>query len=265
MRFKPSTIPPLKSEKAQILPNRLGTLFREVIAPPISFENLKKLQLLEEVVVTEKRRGSELERLRDRSSGRIDVFSSDDPRRDMWLSTYLSARGYIVSEGMGTMDIQSRNPNSPNNSRPVVYLDGVMLTDFDILWRFRLDIVDYIEVSPTGIGSGIMGGGGVIRIVTNPNLRWERLGERTHTSYEIPLAFEGKKEFYTPVYSSYDSEFFRAFGTLGWFPDLRTDKSGRFSLKVNRQDLEELELHVEGIINGDEFLSCRLLVETDPE
>ena len=265
VRFKPSAIPPLKSERAQILPNRLGSLFREVKAPPISFENLKKLQMLDEVTVTEKRRGNQLQRLKDRSPGRVDVFSSDDPRRDMWLSTYLSTRGYIVTEGLGTVDIQSSNPNSPNNRKPVVYLDGVMLTDFDILWRFRLDIVEYIELNPTGIGSGIMGGGGVIRIVTNPNLRRETLGERTHISYEIPLTFESKKVYYTPVYSSYDSEFFRAFGTLGWFPDLRTDISGSLSFKVNPQNLEELELHVEGIINGDEFVSCRLFMETDTE
>ncbi|MEJ2584532.1 MAG: hypothetical protein P8Z38_05640, partial [Robiginitalea sp.] len=265
VRFKPSAVPPLKSERAHILPGRLGNLFREVEAPPISFENLKKLQLLDEVVVTEKRRGNRLQRLQNRSSGRIDVFASDDPRRDMWLSTYLSNRGYIVNEGLGSMEIRARNPNSPNNDKPVIYLDGVMLTNFDILWRFRLDIVDYIEVNQTGIGSGIMGGGGVIRIATNPNLRRERLGERTHISYDIPLAFEAKKKFYTPVYSSYDSEFFRAFGTLGWFPDLRTDTSGSLSFKVHPQNLAELELHVEGIVNSDEFVSCRLLIATDTE
>ena len=70
-----------------------------------------------------------------------------------------------------------------------------------------------------GIGSirsGIMGGGGVIRIVTDPALRRDPLVTRSFQSYEVPLAFGGgKKQFYTPVYSSYNSEFFEAFGTLG--------------------------------------------------
>lgn len=262
VQFKPSAVPPLKSERANILPSRLGSQFAEIKVPPISFENLKKLQLLDEVTVSQKRRFSRLQRLQDRSPGRIDVFAENDPRRDMWLSTYLSGRGFAVSEGLGTVEIQARNPNSPNNRTPIVYLDGVMLTDFDLLWRFRLDIVDYIEVNPIGIGSGIMGGGGVIRIVTDPNLRREKLGERSFNSYEIPLAFGGKKDFYTPVYSSYNSDFFDAFGTLGWLPDLKADSKGGITFYTKNYGLDDLVLHVEGIVNGDEFVSCRVPLNT---
>ncbi len=266
VQFKPSAIPPLKSERAQILPNRLGSLFREVKAPPISFENLKKLQVLDEVVITQERRMQRLERLRDRSNGSIDIFTPNDLRRGMWLGSYLSGRGYIFDENPnGTVNLAARNPNSPNNSRPMVYLDGVMLTDFSVLWRYRMDIVDYVEINRAGIGSGIMGGGGVIRIVTDPTLRRNQLASRSFQSYEVPLAFGNKKQFYTPVYSSYNSEFFEAYGTLGWLPDLRADDKGEISFFAKSHGLDELVLHVEGVVNGNEFVSCRVPLDTRVE
>lgn len=262
VHFKPSAIPPLKSEKAKILHSRLGRQYQEISVPPISFENLKKIQILDEVTVTEERRISRLQQLQDRTPGRIDIFAINDPRRNMWLSTYLSGRGFVVNEGLGTLDIEFRNPNSPNSREPVIYLDGVMLTDFDILWRFPLDIVDYIEINPTGIGSGLMGGRGVIRIVTDPTLRRESFEPPAFQSYEVPLAFGNNKQFYTPVYSSYTDEFFEAFGTLGWEPDLRADSEGVISFYTQDHGLEDLVLQVEGIVNGNEFVSCRVPLVT---
>jgi hypothetical protein len=139
------------------------------------------------------------------------------------------------------------------------------LTDFGILWRFRLDIVDYIEINPTGVGSGMLGGGGVIRIVTDPALRRDQLVPTSFQSYKVPLVFGSKKQFYTPVYSSYNSEFFEAYGTLGWEPDLKADADGAISFHTKSYGLDELVLHVEGIVNGDEFVSCRVPLNTDTE
>lgn len=262
VQFKPAGVPSMDSHKAALLPNRLGPRFTEIRAQPISFENLERLQILDEVVVSEARRIQRLERLRDRSPGRVDIFAKDDPRRMMFLDAYLSGRGYRVTEGLGTLDIVAGNPNSPSNPRPIVYLDGVLLTDFDLLWRFRLDIVDYIEINPTGIGSGIYGGGGVIRIVTDPSISPAGPAPKAFQSYEIPLAFGQDKTFYTPVYSSYNNEFFRAFGTLGWVPDLQADRTGGMAFTTRHHGVEAMELHVEGIINGNEFVSARVLVET---
>ncbi|MDG1571220.1 hypothetical protein OZ410_02760 [Robiginitalea sp. M366] len=256
IQFKPSGIPEFKTGGAVVLPNPVGARLAEVDIPPISFENLERLQMLEEVVITENLQRTRMEMLRDRSIGKLDYFETNDPRRNQFLSNYLSGRGYIVDEGLGTVQIRARNPNSPNNSRPIVYLDGVLLTDFDILWRFRLDIVDYIEVNPAGIGSGIMGGGGVIRIVTDPNLRIGSDPSRNaFNSYDVPLAFGIPKRYYTPVYASHSGPFFEHYGTLDWIPDLRPGPDGQFSLRLKDYGLESFTLYVEGIVNGDDYIS----------
>ncbi len=260
IQFKPSAIPPWKGLRAPLLPSRLGQTLGEIEVPPISFENLERLQMLDEVVVTKMQRRERLEKIRDRSMGRVDVFKEDDPRRLQFLSNYLSGRGYIVNEDQtGGVSIVARNPNSPNNARPIIYLDGVMLFDYDILWRFQMNVVDYIEINPSGIGSGIMGGGGVIRIVTDPSMAFQdRAIRKPYRSYSVPLAFEREKRFYSPVYSSYTSEFYEAFGVVDWRPDLRTKDEGGLNLTVKNPSGGNLELHVEGIINGDEFVSTRL-------
>jgi len=81
----------------------------------------------------------------------------------------------------------------------------------------------------------------------------------------VPLAFGSKKQFYTPVYSSYNSEFFETYGTLGWVPDLRAGAEGGFSFYTKNHGLDQLVLHVEGVVNGDEFVSCRIPLDTDIE
>jgi hypothetical protein len=112
----------------------------------------------------------------------------------------------------------------------------------------------------------MLGGGGVIRIVTDPALRRDPLISKSFQSYEVPLAFGGgKKQFYTPVYSSYNSEFFEAFGTLGWMPELKADAKGEISFYTKSYGLDELVLHVEGIVNGNEFVSCRVPLDTGAE
>ena len=83
------------------------------------------------------------------------------------------------------------------------------------------------------MGSGIMGGGGVIQIVTDPSLRFARRdGTLSFNEYEIPLAYGVQKRFYTPVYPSYNSPFFRKFGTLDWHPDVRPDEHGQFHFQI---------------------------------
>ena len=252
--FKPAGVPKYTPDFKISLPNPPQESLTQIEFPPISFKNLEKLQVLDEVVVTKKRDATRMEKLKDRSNGSLDFFELDDPRRNQFLSNYLSGRGFIVSEAMGQVSITARNPNTPNNPIPIVYLDGVLLTDFTLLYRFSLNAVDYIEINKSGIGSGIMGGGGVIKIVTDTRLMFaQRDGALSFNEYEVPLAYGIQKRFYTPVYPSYSSPFFRKFGTLDWHPDVRPDENGKFQFQFKDYGLERLRVFVSGIVNGEAY------------
>jgi hypothetical protein len=254
VHFKPAGIPKYTPRFNISIPGPPKDRISEVEFPPISFENLEKLQVLDEVVVTKKRDAMRMEKLKDRSNGSLDFFELDDPRRNQFLANYLSGRGFIVSEAMGQVSITARNPNTPNNPIPIVYLDGVLLTDFTLLYRFSLNAVDYIEINKSGIGSGLMGGGGVIKIFTDTSLMFaNRDGALSFNEYEVPLAYGVQKRFYTPVYPSYSSPFFKKFGTVDWHPDVRPDENGKLYFQFKDYGLERLRVFVSGIVNGEAY------------
>ena len=257
VQFKPSIVPEYKSSSFPVLGNRAKIDNEPISIGMISFENLENLQKLEEVTVTKDRLKTRLDRLKDRSYGRIDIFEDDDPRRNMTLSAYLSGQGYITnSYAAGEFFIVARNPNSPNNAVPLIILDGVMLVDYSILWQFRMDIVDYVEINRSGMGAGLMGGGGVIRIVTDPVRRQFGSSSRSlYTPYEIPLAFETQKRFYNPTYSSYTSGFFLKYGTIDWQPEVALEKDGMVTLKIKDHGVSDIKLFLEGVVNGSDYVS----------
>ena len=130
VQFKPSIVPEYKSSSFPVLGNRVKIDNEPLSIGMISFENLETLQKLEEVTITKDRLKTRLDRLKDRSMGNVDLFEDDDPRRNMFLDAYLSDKGFITNSYNGDFFIVARNPNTPNNARPIIFLDGVMLIDF---------------------------------------------------------------------------------------------------------------------------------------
>jgi hypothetical protein len=255
VRFKPTFIPPFQINQLSILGPKNSKILEETAVPTIGFEGFKKLQMLDEVVVIKERTNERIEKIRNKAKGNVDFFEENDFRRNQNLSTYLSTRGFVVNESSGNFSIRSRNPNSINNATPIIYLDGALLSDFSVLYRFTLEIIDYIEVNNTGIGGGIRGGGGIIKIVTDPFKRIQRQGGRSLTSYEIPLTFSSKKKFYNPMYQSYTGTFYKTYGAVDWHPDIRIDTEGNGSFRFYNYGLPKVKLFIEGIVNDHEFVS----------
>jgi hypothetical protein len=260
VRFKPTFIPPLQVNELSVLGLKTSKILEETAVPSIGFEGFYKLQMLDEVVLLKERIRDRIETVRNKTVGNVDFFDENDFRRNQFLSTYLSTRGYAIDESSGIFTIRSRNPNSLNNATPLIYLDGVILTDFSILYRYSLDIIDYIEVNSSGVGGGIRGGGGIIKIVTDPLKRNQLRGDRSFTSYitssyPIPLTFSSKKRFYNPMYNSYTGKFYRTYGAVDWLPDIRIDTEGNGSFTFYNYGLPKVKLFIEGIVNDSEFVS----------
>lgn len=255
VRFKPTFVPPFQVNQLAVLGPKTSRILEETTVPSIGFEGFYKLQMLDEVVLLEERIGDRIEKIRNKTVGNVDFFKENDFRRNQFLSTYLSTRGYAIDESNGVFTIRSRNPNSLNNATPLIYLDGVLLTDFNILYRYSLEIIDYIEVNSSGVGGGIRGGGGIIKIVTDPLKRNQSQGDRSLTSYPIPLTFSSKKRFYNPMYNSYTGSFYGTYGAVDWHPDIRIDTEGNGTFTFYNYGLPKVKLFIEGIINDHEFVS----------
>jgi len=255
VQFKPTFIPPLGVNKVSVLENKKGQLLLESENAAASFEGFYKVQMLDEVLLLEESKGKRIEKLRNSTVGKVDVFEEDDWRRNMFLSTYLSSRGYAIDEANGIFTIVARNPNSLNNATPAIFLDGVLLTNFSVLYRFSMETVDYIEVNSSGVGGGIRGGGGIIKIVTDPSRATRNQGGQSFINYSIPLTFSSDKRFYNPMYNTYNGTFFNTFGALDWHPNVIIDTDGKGQFSFLNYGLPAVKLFIEGIVNDNEFVS----------
>ncbi len=255
VQYKPTFIPPLTINEVSVLDNKKSQLLKETENPAESFEGFYQVQMLDEVLLLEESKGKRIEKLKNSTVGNVDVFEEDDWRRNMLLSTYLSSRGYAVDETNGVFAIVARNPNSLNNATPAIFLDGVLLTDFSLLYRFYMDAVDYIEINMSGVGGGIRGGGGIIKIVTDPLRARRNEGGLSLTNYDIPLTFSSDKRFYNPMYNTYNGTFFNTYGALDWHPNVVIDTKGKGTFRFFNYGIPTIKLFIEGMVNDDEFVS----------
>ncbi|MEM1336977.1 MAG: hypothetical protein AAGF96_04470 [Bacteroidota bacterium] len=266
LRFEPSTLPrfqlpPIAS--AMFLPKEA---LRQVEMNTSNFEEytLQKVIELDEVEVVAQRKAEREEKIRNQNYGRVEFFDDNDPRRNMFLSIYLRQFGFNVSEDSGRVFISNRTPTYPFNTGVAVYLDDFLLYDLSVLYRFTLDIVDYIVVNRSGIGGGPRGGGGVIKIYTDPVRRYRKGKKAFDFGYTVPLGFEPPKTYRRPEYLSYTGQFFTDFGILGWFPDLKLNPNNTLEFTIWNPYLDTFKISLEGIVNNNELFAHEFTV-TLPE
>tara|TARA_R110001583_G_scaffold71217_2_gene200901 strand:+ start:2242 stop:4644 length:2403 start_codon:yes stop_codon:yes gene_type:complete len=179
------------------------------------------------------------------------------------ISDIIRSRGYYVREELtwGSTDrviIRVRTVQSFDSKRsmpvPVIYLDNVRLTSFDLLYRMPTNEVEGFLIDKTGAREGIRGSGGVIRIYTRRRPRdldaqFDKSDENI-LKYELREGFEPVKKFYTPKYSSYLSDEFENFGTIHWVPDLKINDNGVATFKILNTLQKDISFFIEGM-NAD--------------
>ncbi len=148
---------------------------------------------------------------------------------------------------------------SPYQQDPIAFLDGILVNDYEFLMDFPMQIVDYIEINKSGVGYDLRGVGGVINVVTNPRRRFLERSKKDKSNqfgvYSFPLSFSDQKKYYTPRYQNYNSSFYKAFGSIEWFPAVKADRNGFIRLKVPKKYQGSVDLHIEGIVNNSIFVS----------
>ena len=117
-----------------------------------------------------------------------------------------------------------------------------------------MENIDYVEVNKSGVGEGMTGGAGVIRIYNKPikpDLKY--IERESYTSYRIPVTFDKPKTFYTPKYGSFETNFFKEYGVIDWKSKLIV-KNGKLDFKVLDTGVP-IKLFIEGVVNNKEFVS----------
>ncbi len=257
LQFYPSQVPEFSIDNYKIPFNKNQTDLKYKYFESPVFDNVSDVEVLDGIVLNTKTEETRIEKIKNRTFGTVDVFDDTTSRGGQTLASYLSGRGFITSDFGGELTIVNPNPSTPNNNIPLVIIDDVQIADFGFLNNFPLNIVDYIEINKSGIGYGLRGGGGVIKIVTDPFKKTQAnsIDKNDRESYNFPLTFNSSKKFYTPIYQDYNSRFFTEYGTISWQPNLKADKDGNIFFKIPNQYNSNINLYVEGIINDNTFIS----------
>lgn len=255
LQFTPSKIPDLE-KYTKVLPLKQNVIFDSKSTQPLLQTSWSAVEQLDEVVLTVKNSQTKLERLRKTARGTVDVF--DDTKRQQYFdfASYISAKGFRVNQTGNTLSIVNTSSPTPNNRTPIVFLDDMLLSDFSLLVNYSMNIVDYILIDKSGLSEGIRGSAGVIKIYTDPSVVFNNTSSsKTYQEIDIPLTFSKSKTFYAPKYTYYQSQFFREFGVINWFPTCKTDGLGNIILTIEIPKITDIKLQIEGIANNGSFLS----------
>lgn len=256
-QFFPNIIPALNQEYALFDNNKqpLETIIN--IEASVFKSSLNKVQQMDEIILKTNLEERRIEKIKSKSFGRAVVLSNADRKEGSNLANFLNARGFNAFDNLsGSFNIKIRGANSINaGGNPVIYLDGMQLFDYSILSGFDMSIIDYIDINRNGIGEGIRGGAGVIKIYTDPDLGYTEKNNKTVQEFNFPITFSKSKKYYTPKYQNYNSKFYREYGVIDWLPINKINADGTIAFKVANIQYNNIKLFIEGFANDGTFIS----------
>lgn len=220
----------------------------------------KGYEELDEVNIVVKKK----ERLRDPQfpNAQITQVTKNIANQYPSILDFIRNRGFDVSNGnegifLGKVQITSRGRGQ--GAAPALFVDGIQMTDFNILLTITTDKVDQILIDRSGIGLGLSGGnafGGVIKITTrNTSITSPNLTSPDIFSTKITYGFEPVKEFYAPKYPSYRIKPFRDYGVIHWDSNVTLKNVKDYTFKTINTSLDEVTFFIEGISSTGKMFS----------
>lgn len=256
-QFSPSQIPSIDNF-IKIPPLKVKSIYDSKIEESVFKNSISDAQELDLVVINAQKEKTRIEEIeRRQTSGSIDVFDENARNRYIDFASYISNKGFNVTQSANSLNITTQRRNTLNGGRtPLIYYDKLLLSDFSVLLNLDMRNVDYIVVDKSGLGEGIRGAAGVIKIFTNPQLKFGNdLQKNRLQEILIPLTFTSPKTFYTPLYSSYRSDFFNQYGVIDWIANGKIDANGNLNFKITDKGIEQIKVFVEGTANKGSFIS----------
>ena len=242
----PSHIPKINLTSDVLFPKNNYNIKVNLTNNVIAFDNLDQVQKLEEVLVTTVLSKKELriKELTKQFNGRATIVDEEELKKHMYLSNFLSKKGYNAVEDYrtGTLMVKSKSEFIPP---PNVILNGYPANRID-LFMLPLEEVDYIMIHKPPYGRG------TIRIKSHFGSRRENNRKKTQ-EFKFPLSFNSGKKFYVPKYRYYNDDLFKGYGTIDWEPKLTTDASRDVTLKIAQPEVP-ITLFIEGIANDGSFV-----------
>lgn len=152
---------------------------------------------------------------------------------------------------------------------PILFIDDVRYSDFDILLDFRSTKIESYFIDRSGNSEG-GGAGGVIRVYTRKEGEIGAEGNRRSKEkpkffkYPVMGGFMPIKKYYTPKYKSLVDDSFLNFGTIHWESNLTFDKTGNTAFKIYDTGVKEMVVYIEGMSEDGNLFSSKQILQISP-
>ena len=185
------------------------------------------------------------------------MFDDEQRIHEIDLETYLNKQGYITSYANGKLSIKIIRFGEERITK--VYLNKQVLLNIDVLLETNMNMVDYVVMDKTitQYDASQVELGGTIHIKTDPRLLFKNDKRKEfNQKVSLPITFTSPKTFYVPKYVYYNSNFFREYGVIDWFPNVTLDNSSNaINLKVLDTKTKQITLFIEGMTNNGRYIS----------
>lgn len=170
---------------------------------------------------------------------------------------FIASHGYDVRYEAGTVIIIGRASTSFLGTKsPLVFMDDVPVTDFNLLLNYSLIYIDEIYINKRGFGGGIGASNGIIRIYTKKGFGAEKSSIRIKSgSLLIEDGFQPITAYKTPNYTNFSNEGFLNYGTINWIPRVQTDENGNFKFAFPNLYQSSVKIIIEGISSDGQVIS----------
>lgn len=247
VQYFPSNVPNFNKQIKTLNPSK-NYYAQEVFLGASNFENLNKVQVLNEIVIKANLEKERVQSIKNKSFGR--VYFLTETERNMTLAMYLNGKsGISASDNFQTNRFEVFNRIA--DGVPLMLLDGFQAFN-DQLFYYFLDVVDYIEINQTMTVGFMAGRGGSIEIKTDP-LKYNRT-RTTVKNFEFPLTFSKPKKFYAPKYENYNTKFYKEYGVIDWLPTNKINENGSLVLKIAKTPSNSIKLFIEGVSEDGTFI-----------
>jgi len=135
---------------------------------------------------------------------------------------------------------------------PEVFVDNVLLFDFNLLFDLDIDTVDEIYIDKSGIGSTRLNSSGTIRIY----LKRGKENSQYISKYASFIATGGfSKNIVFKNSTFFSSKEFNAFGTLNWAPNTILKENEIFQMKFPKGNQAVIQVLMEGFSEDGQLIS----------
>lgn len=157
-----------------------------------------------------------------------------------------TVRTTLNGPGMTVRTTSRSTPQAAPKRGPVVFIDDVMIPNYDMLDNYSMSRVDEIYLNKYSNDVSVSGSSGIIKVYTKRDSGFS-VSPTGSPSMVVKNGFQKYVPFRNPQYDNVREEGFQKLGTIFWNPIVETDASGTFGFSIPNLYQKSVCIVIEGL------------------